>query len=76
MTEDPLAGYPPMMSPPDVAAFLDTSVNRLARWRHEGSGPPWTKVTKGRNGLVRYPREELRAYLAANTTATPTAVAS
>jgi predicted site-specific integrase-resolvase len=56
-----------MMAPPDVATFLGTTPERLARWRHEGSGPPWTKVTDGRNGLVRYPREDLRRYLAART---------
>lgn len=68
MSDDPLSGYPPMISPPDVAAFLDTTVAQLAQWRHQGSGPPWTKLTTGRNGAVRYPREALRDYLTANTT--------
>lgn len=70
MTDDPLSGYPAMMSATQVSEFLNTSVERLAQWRFQGIGPPSTKVTPGTRGLVRYPREELRAYLAARTRAT------
>src|SRR3982751_5151937 len=64
---DPLAGLPALIRPPDVAALLDVSVQMLAEWRGTKTGPPYTKLTSGRNGAVRYPRERLRAYLEANT---------
>lgn len=67
MTDDPLGEYPPMMSATQVAEFLNTSVERLAQWRFQGIGPPSTKITPGTRGLVRYPREDLRRYLAART---------
>lgn len=69
MEDDPLAAYPAMMTPGQVATFLNTSTDRLAQWRYRGRGPAWTKVTEGRTGLVRYPREELRTYIRTNTTA-------
>lgn len=68
MSDDPLAGYPAYMSPGDVAAVLGTTIAQLANWRYRSRGPAWTKVTEGQSGLVRYPREQLRAYLAARTT--------
>jgi hypothetical protein len=71
-TSDPLAELPTMLRAPVVAAILDVSVQQLADWRKDRVGPPFTKLTAGRNGAVRYPREALRAYLDANTfTPTP-----
>ena len=67
MADDPLDSYPAMMSAAHVAEYLGTTADQLAQWRHRGRGPAWTKVTEGRTGLVRYPREELRAYLVART---------
>jgi hypothetical protein len=70
MADDPLTSYPAMMSPDQVAEYLGTSAERLQQWRHKEIGPPWTKVTPGPRGLVRYPREDLRAYLRARTSPT------
>lgn len=64
---DPLAGFPAHIRAGDVAEYLGVSVQLLADWRKARIGPPFTKLTAGRNGAVRYPREGLRAYLAANT---------
>lgn len=79
MLDDPLAAYPPMMSSADVAEFLGTTPEQLAQWRYRGRGPVWTKISEGRTGLVRYPREDLRTYIEARTTrpsATPTSAVS
>jgi hypothetical protein len=69
---DPLSGYPTMMTPSDVADFVQVSEGRLATWRGKQVGPPWVKVGDGPNGAVRYPREELRAYIE-NRTVRPAA---
>lgn len=55
---------PGMVSTRDLAVFLDVSEGLLAKWRSTGIGPPWVKVSPGTSGLVRYPREDLRTYLA------------
>jgi Helix-turn-helix domain len=72
MENDPLDKYPAMMTAGQVAEYLGTTVKLLAQWRTRGSGPPWTKVTPGKAGLVRYPREDLRAFIRSNTTPRPT----
>lgn len=67
MLLDPLDQYPAMMTSAEVAEYMGLDSRQLAEWRYrppEGGGPPYVKVTPGRNGLVRYPRERLRAYLA------------
>jgi len=65
MTTDPLDRYPAMMSPAEVAEYMGVDKALLAQWRWRGDGPPYVKMTPGRQGLVRYPREELREYIAA-----------
>lgn len=65
MTIDPLDQYPAMMSPAEVAEYMGVDKARLAQWRYRGEGPPYVKVTPRQQGLVRYPREDLRAYIAA-----------
>lgn len=59
-----LDDLPGMISTRDLAVFLDVSEGLLMKWRSAGTGPPWTKVGDGAAGLVRYPREDLRTYLA------------
>jgi hypothetical protein len=66
---DPLSDCPAMMTPGDVAGFLQVSEVRLASWRGKQVGPPWVKVGDGPNGAVRYPREDLRQYLVERTVA-------
>jgi helix-turn-helix protein len=65
--EDPLNGYSAMMTPAEVAEYLNISEVRLASWRSRRVGPPWVKVGEGRNGAVRYPREALRQHVLSNT---------
>lgn len=65
MAIDPLDQYPAMMSSAEVAEYMGVNTDRLAQWRYRGSGPPYVKVSAQRQALVRYPREELREWLAA-----------
>ena len=53
---------PPIATPPQVAAILQTTVDALAQDRYRRRGVPWTKV----GGRVRYLREDVIAYLAAH----------
>lgn len=62
------AGDPPYMSPKEVALMLRcsrASVDRLAR------RAGWTRVVigEGRNGMVRFLREEVLAFIQARTIA-------
>jgi predicted site-specific integrase-resolvase len=60
---DPLDSYPPYMSATEVSEVTGISIDRLNAWRKAGRGPDYIKVGEGRNGAVRYPREDLRRYL-------------
>lgn len=62
---DPLGHLPDMMTAQDMATFLSADLGLLAKWRSRKVGPPWVKLTDGKSGAVRYPREGLRAYLSA-----------
>lgn len=57
-----LEDLPPLMTPAQLAAFLQTTVDSLSQDRYRRRGVPWTKVV----GRVRYSREDVLAYLAAN----------
>ena len=48
-----------LLRPKEVATLGIAAVQTLARWRHEGKGPPFIKV--GRQ--VRYPAGALRAWI-------------
>ena len=67
MPDIDMGDLPEMVSARELAVFLGVSVSLLGKWRHSGVGPPWTKVTDGGPGLVRYPRSALRDYLAERT---------
>ncbi len=71
-TVDPLADLPPMLTTSEMATFLGVGESLLAKWRHQRKGPPFTKLTDGDGGAVRYLREDLRTYLAERRV--PTAV--
>ena len=47
----------------EVAQLLRVSVHTLARWRCDGTGPPFLKLGGGRTSLIRYRRSEVLAYL-------------
>lgn len=53
---------PPLATPSQLAAILQTTVDSLAQDRYRRRGVPWTKV----GGRVRYLREDVLNYLAAN----------
>jgi hypothetical protein len=48
--------------PPQVAVYLKTTPNRLARLRSEGRGPAWTRL--GRS--IRYRWEDVHAFVEGN----------
>lgn len=53
---------PPLATAAQVAAVLQTTVDALAQDRYRRRGLPYTKIA----GRVRYVREDVLAYLAAN----------
>lgn len=68
MNGDPLSEYPAMMTTAQVAEVTQIAPNTLAVWRIRGAaGPPFVKMGEGRGSAIRYPREDLRKYLAERT---------
>lgn len=67
MQTDPLATYPAMMTAAQVAEFSGIKESTLFAWRRDGVGPPWVRWGPAKTGAVRYPREGIREYVAANT---------
>ena len=57
-----LDDLPPLATPSQLAAVLQTTVDSLAQDRYRRRGVPWTKV----GGRVRYLREDVLNYLNAN----------
>jgi hypothetical protein len=53
---------PAVMTPPDVAGVIQTTINSLAQDRYLGRGIPFVKL--GRR--VRYLREDVLDYISAN----------
>lgn len=64
---DPWGSYPAMMTVDQVAEALQVAPKTLFLWRKNGSGPPYTQLSDTPSSSVRYPREELRRYLAERT---------
>jgi predicted DNA-binding transcriptional regulator AlpA len=54
----------PLLTTAEAAAYLQLTVQTLARWRmaRPGKGPPYCKLGRG---LVRYRREDLEAWVQA-----------
>lgn len=52
---------PENLSPRQSAVFLNLSVNQLAKWRHQGGGPAWSRIGERR---IVYRLEDLRAFVA------------
>jgi excisionase family DNA binding protein len=48
-----------LLTEAEAAKLLTVSTVTLARWRREGTGPPWFRV----GGRFRYRRDELLAWL-------------
>lgn len=53
---------PPIATSKQVAQVVQTSESALAQDRHRGTGIPFVKI----GGRVRYLRQDVLAYLAAN----------
>ena len=59
-----------MLTPTQVHEITGIALSTLTNWRSQGRGPAWVKVSgqRGRSGgRVRYPEQELLAYLKART---------
>lgn len=54
-----------LLSRPEAAAVLGSSISTLARWACEGRGPPFMQI--GPSGFVRYEIGALRRWIAAHT---------
>jgi hypothetical protein len=63
----PLDQCAAFMRPIEAAGALLVSETVLTQWRQDGTGPTYVQLTPGRHGIVRYPREQLRDYIASNT---------
>jgi hypothetical protein len=57
---------PQYLTSADAAKVLSVSPQTLARWRMEGVGPDWIKVSRN---VVRYERTALDRYLESRTRA-------
>ncbi|MCZ4539854.1 helix-turn-helix transcriptional regulator [Dietzia maris] len=55
-----------LIAAPALAQEFGVTVQRLATWRHQGVGPAYVKVGR----LVRYRREDVDAWLDAQTVET------
>jgi len=53
-----------MLTRREAAEELGVSEATLSRWAAERVGPAFVKYDDSRTGAVRYPREELDAYVA------------
>jgi hypothetical protein len=51
------------LKPPEAAKRIKVSEQTLANWRSAGTGPPYRKLSPGRGGRVRYPKDALEAWL-------------
>lgn len=47
----------------EVAKVLGVTLGALQRWRCRGGGPRFLKLNPGRNGRVRYRKEDLMAFI-------------
>ncbi|MFJ2737659.1 MULTISPECIES: helix-turn-helix transcriptional regulator [unclassified Streptomyces] len=48
----------------EASALARVSEKTLANWRSLGIGPPYTKLSPGRGGRIRYRRCDVLAWLA------------
>ncbi len=46
-----------------AAALIGVSSGALRKWRYEGVGPPWRRVSPKPNGRAAYPVSTLKQYL-------------
>jgi predicted site-specific integrase-resolvase len=56
-----------LRKPEEVALYLGVSLDTLARWRVQGSGPAFVKFHRAKQGIIRYRREDLERFVAEHT---------
>jgi len=47
----------------EASTYLSIAAYTLARWRALGQGPPYLKIGEGKQGAVRYLKEDLDKWL-------------
>lgn len=67
--DDPLSGYPAMMTIEQVSEALQVTPRTLFTWRRDNTGPPYVPLGPGTKPSIRYPRQDLRQFLAARKVA-------
>jgi len=58
---------PAYLRPAEAAAMLGVSVPTLADWRLKGTGPTYVRLGDSTRHPIRYPVDDLTAYLDART---------
>ncbi len=61
------AQNPDNLTPGEAGEMARVTKKTLANWRSRGIGPPYIKLSPGRGGRVRYPRESTLAWLNGET---------
>ena len=59
MPQNPIADEEDWLTPPEAAEVVKVAVQTLANWRAAGLGPPYSKLSEGRAGRVRYLRRDV-----------------
>ncbi|NNN36124.1 helix-turn-helix domain-containing protein [Streptomyces sp. S3(2020)] len=52
------------LTPSETAEVVNVAKQTLANWRALGTGPSYSKLSKGRGGRIRYRRHDVLAWLA------------
>lgn len=69
----------PWLTTAELAEMLALSRAHLARLRMTGDGPPYTKLSRGRSGQIRYRRSDVERWMSeravASTSARPSPIA-
>jgi predicted DNA-binding transcriptional regulator AlpA len=55
-----------LIAPPQLAEYIGVTVQRLAEWRHHGTGPRFIRAGR----LIRYRPEDVNAWIEAQTVET------
>jgi predicted DNA-binding transcriptional regulator AlpA len=52
------------LKPKETATRTGVAENTLAKWRMRGEGPPFVKLSRGKQGHVRYRESDLERWMA------------
>lgn len=59
-----------LMTPNQLAAYLNLDAGTLQNWRTQRRGPRWVKLGKGRNAKVVYNSADVERWIAEMTVST------